>query len=378
MTRELVHITVGYPPNAYMDLLRKSSEWNGCQFVGLPRHWGSARFDMFAKETMVKAYLEAGEIDMDSVVLFTDAYDVLIVEHASAILEKFYASGADLIFAAEPNFFPDAPDGRLESRAQFELNESPWRYLNGGGWIGYAWAVKYLVDDISAWVASKNYDPSWEGNDQPFLQEFYLKNRTASPLRVMLDTGPDFFCCLISHVHEFALHHARVRTVRSGKPISVLHANGNKGNLDILPRYWDLCGGSRGVPRLHDLRVASMSGQLLGYDAERYKLVPSHVLDPELLVFLVKGDRHALALTSGGLMTLNPDGHIGRGATKVDIWEVLGARGGISSFHGNPLEAYCLEPDGAAVTLAPLPLQTLMSPAFDGLVELIARYESRL
>ena len=189
-----------------------------------------------------------------------------------SILEKFYASGADLIFAAEPNFFPDAPDGRLELRAQFDAIDSTWRYLNGGGWIGYGWAVKQLVDDISAWVASKNYDPSWEGNDQPFLQEYYLNNRGSTSCRIRLDTAPDFFCCLISHIDEFVVHHSRVRARRSGKPISVLHANGNKGNLELLPRYWDLCGGSRGIPRLHDLRVATMGGQMLGYNAENYKL----------------------------------------------------------------------------------------------------------
>lgn len=378
MSQELVHITVGYPSNAFMDLLKESSHWNGCRFVGLPKHWGSTPFSMFAKETMVKAYLETGDMDWDSVILFTDAYDVLIVEHASSILEKFYATGADLIFAAEPNFFPDAPDGRVASKAQFDAIDSPWRYLNGGGWIGYAWAVKQMVDDISAWVASKNYDPSWENNDQPFLQEFYLNNRASTSCRIMLDTGPDFFCCLISHIDEFVLHHARVRAQRSGKPISVLHANGNKGNLDILPRYWSLCGGKRGIARLHDLRVASLGGHLLGYNAEHQKLVPCHALDPELLVFLVKGDRHALALTSGGLMTLNPNGFIGRGAIKVDIWEVLGARGAITSYHGFPLETYCLEPDGQEVTIVPLPLQTLMSPAFDDLLELITRYEGGL
>ncbi len=141
MSHELVHITVGYPRTPFMDLLKESSEWNGCRFVGLPQHWGSARFVMFAKETIVKAYLETGDIDMDSVVLFTDAYDILIVEHASTILEKFYATGADLIFAAESNFFPTTPDGRESAKAQFDACESTWRYLNGGGWIGYAWAI---------------------------------------------------------------------------------------------------------------------------------------------------------------------------------------------------------------------------------------------
>jgi hypothetical protein len=334
---------------------------------------------MFAKETMVKAWLDTGDIDMDSVVLFTDAYDVLIVEHASSILEKFYATGADLIFAAEPNFFPTVPDGREAAKAQFDAVDSTWRYLNGGGWIGYAWAVKLMVDHISAWVASKSYDPSWDNNDQPFLQEYYLSHRASNSLRVMLDTGPDFFCCLYSHVEEFVLRNSRVRTRQSGKPMSVLHANGDKRNLNILPRYWTLCGGNRGIARLHDLRVATIGGQLLGYDPESLKLVPSHALDPAIAVFLVKGDRHALAMSPQfGLLTFNPGGLVGTGASRVDIWEVLSTREGVTTYHDSALQTYCAAEEGQDVTLTPLPLQALLAPSFDGLLGMIAQYESKL
>ena len=180
MSQELVHVTVGYPRNSFMDLLKESSHWNGCRFVGLPQHWGSARFSMFAKETMVKAWLETGDIDMDSVVLFTDAYDVLIVEHASAILEKFHATGADLIFAAEPNFFPTVPDGRDAAKAQFDAVDSTWRYLNGGGWIGYAWAVKFMVRSYQCLV------------DQEGLRSKLGKQRSTIPSGVLLKPSLSF------------------------------------------------------------------------------------------------------------------------------------------------------------------------------------------
>jgi len=333
---------------------------------------------MFAKEQMVKAWLDTGDIELDSVVLFTDAYDVLIVEHGSTILEKFHATGADLIFAAEPNFFPTVPDGRDAVKAQFDSCDSIWRYLNGGGWIGYAWAAKQMVDHISDWVASKNYDPSWHNNDQPFLQEYFLNNRDSKTCRVMLDTKPDFFCCLYSHIDEFVVHHSRVRIRKSGTPVSVLHANGVKGNLNILTRYWALCGGAAGVTRLHDLHVATIDGQPLAYDAERRKLVPSHTLDPALAVFLVKGDRHALAFTSEGLLTFNPGGSLGRGATKVDIWEVVSTRDGVTTYHDSALETYCLADAAQNVKLTPLSLHTLLAPSFDDLMALIMRYESRL
>jgi hypothetical protein len=195
----------------------------------------------------------------------------------------------------------------------------------------------------------------------------------------VLDSEPGFFCCLISHIEEFVVHNSRVRARQSGKPISILHANGDKRNLNILPRYWALCGGARGSARLHDLRAATIGGQLLGYDAERQKLVPSHALDPAIAVFLVKGDRHALAMSPQfGLLTFNPGGTLGTGATKVDIWEVVGTRGVVTTYHDTALETYCASEAGQDVTLAPLPLQALLAPSFDGLLGLIAQYESKL
>jgi hypothetical protein len=379
MSQELVHVTVGYPRTPFMELLEASSLWNGCRFAVVPRYWGSAPFNLFTRVQILKSYLETGDVDMDQVLLFTDAYDILLAEDGGTMLEKFYATGAHIVFSAEPNFWPTTPDGREASKAKFDEIESPWRYVNGGCWIGYAWAAKMMLDDICAAVANHDYDPSWGANDQPILQDWYLRNRHNAVLRLALDTGPDLFLCLISHADEFIVDRSRVRSRRTGKPVSVLHANGNKENINILSRYWKLCGGAAGVARLHDLRVATIGDQILGYHAETRKLVPSHPRDPNLVVFLVKGDRHALILSPAhGLLTPDPVGHLGTGAPKIDIWEVATVRETLTTYHGTTLEIYCTDTAGQPVTLAPLPLPALMTPSFDDLLTLIDQYEKRL
>jgi hypothetical protein len=379
MAQELVHITVGYPRTPMMDVLEASSLWNGCRFVALPRHWGSAGFSLVTKVEILKSYLETGDVDMDSVILFTDAYDVLLAEHGSVMLEKFYATGTHIVFSAEPNFWPTAPDGREASRARFDEYDSTWRYLNSGCWIGYAWAAKLMLDDVHNSLINKNFEPAWGLNDQPLIQEYFLNNRHSKTCRLGFDTGPDLFCCLISHTDEFVIDRSRVRAKRTGRPISVLHANGNKENINILGRYWKLCGGAEGVARLHDLRVAVMDDKVMAYNAETRKLVPSHPLDPNLVVFLVKGDRHAIALSPAhGLMTFNGAGGLGTGATKIDIWEKLSVREVVTSYHETTLDTYCADSEGKPVTLAPLPLPALMTSSFDDLVTWVAQYEKRL
>jgi hypothetical protein len=379
MSQELVHLTVGYPRTPFMDLLEASSVWNGCRFVALPKYWGSAGFALMTKVEILKSYLETGEVDMDSVIMFTDAYDVLVTESGGAILEKFYATGADLVFSAEPNFWPTTPDGREAAKAQFDEYDSLWRYLNSGCWIGYAWAAKLMLTDVSNTVATQNFDPSWGLNDQPIIQEYFLKYRHSNFPRLAFDTGPDLFCCLISHTDEFVISRSRVRARRSGKPVSLLHANGNKENINILSRYWKLCGGAQGVARLHDLRVVTMDGKVMAHDPETLKLVPSHPLDPNLVVFLVKGDRHALALSPArGMLTPNPNGIVTSGAKKIDIWEVLTMRETATTYHGTTLDMYCTGGEGKPVTLEPLPLPALMADTFDDLVAFVAQYESRL
>jgi hypothetical protein len=379
MAEELVHVTVGYPRGYLMDMLQRSSEWYGCRFVGLPKYFGGGPFNLLNKIFFVKSYIESGDVDMGAVVMFTDAYDVVIVEHASVILEKFHASGTDILFGAESFFYPATPDGREPVKAEFDRFDSKWRYLNSGGYIGYAWAVKKMVDDVSESYARKDHDPSWVANDQPFVQEFFVQNLHSTECRVGLDTGAEIFACLNQSGDDYIVAHSRVRHRTSGKATSVLHANGGKDFLSVMERYWMLTGGPQGRSRPHDLRVARADGHLLAFDPTKYKLVPSDPSDPSTVVFLVKGSRAVLALSAmHGFLTFNPHGGVEHGAPRINLWEMLTVRDTIRTFHGTTLAPYCAVPKDREILIEWPTLSFLSRPSFTDLLDLIEKWEYRI
>jgi hypothetical protein len=374
MFEELVHIAVGYPRNDMMDLLEASSQLNGCRFIGLPKHWHAGPFWMPDKVTLVKTYLDTGEIDLGSVVMSTDAYDVVIAEHASVILEKFRATGADILMGVEASFHP--AKGRDPVKAQFDVFESKWRYINGGGYIGYGWAVRQLADYVTRRLESKDYDYH-EPNDQALQQQFFLAHQNSRELRVRLDTGCDIFCCLNSSTDDFVVSRSRVRHHNEHNTVSVLHANGGKHNLDVLTRYWSLIGGATGG-RSHDLRLATVDGAVLAYHPMSRKLVASRPQDPCAVFFLVKGDRHAIAVTAEhGLLTFDRNGGIGRGATTINPHELLSLRETVMTCHGTTLDAYCAPSKSGDIAMAAPTLSLLRQPWFGTILELIEKYEAR-
>ena len=71
-------------------------------FLLFPRHWSAAKpFTLFEKFGILRNYLSTGEVSLNDIVLFTDAYDVMLSEHADVIVEKFLATGADIVFSGE-------------------------------------------------------------------------------------------------------------------------------------------------------------------------------------------------------------------------------------------------------------------------------------
>ena len=374
MPSGLVHITVGHPRRFLMDLLEENSRLMGCCFVPLPRHWSAAKpFTLFEKFGILRNYLSTGEVSLNDIVLFTDAYDVMLSEHADVIVEKFLATGADIVFSGESAFYPS--EGRDSIRRQFEISDSKWRYLNSGGYIGYGWAVKKLVDYCAQRLEAGDYELSTGPNDQPIVQEFFLAHRETESCLAFLDTMPEIFACLNTSLDDFVVARSRVRGRRSGRTVSVLHANAGKANLEVLTNYWSLVCGATGTPGQHDLRIATANGQVLGYNAEQKKLVPVGLLDPSVMLLVVKGNRHAIALTAAdGILTFTPQGTVHADSSVVNLWEILTVRQAVMSHHERPLESYCNVGDAEHVTCVPPTLFFLLSPSFEVLLDLMRQY----
>ena len=223
----VLHLTVGYPPTEEMALLEASSRRNGFVFHALPRFWNAAKLAKIQKLSVLYGLFESGSVRPDQVVLFTDAYDVLVLSRADIVEERFRASGVDLLFSAEVNFFPKE-DRDPRTQALFEGYRSKWRYLNSGCYVGYAWAVLAML----RFTASLQTDAS--RSDQLLTQEFFRHCVETDSMKVGLDTLPDLFASLNASYNDFSLQRIGVRGTALDQPVAVLHGNGDKDNLRIL------------------------------------------------------------------------------------------------------------------------------------------------
>lgn len=374
MSPQLVHVTIGYPPTPMMELLAASSRRSGCRFVVIPRHWWARSFVLLNKISLLRSYLDTGDVDLDGVILFTDAYDVLLTEHSGRIVDKFLATRADILFSAEANFFP--AEDRNAVKVQFDDCQSKYRYLNSGGYIGYGWAIKDMLDYCTHRLET-GVQGSLAVNDQPLVQDYYLERRSSTQCSVLMDTRPDIFCCLADAEEDFSITRSLIHHKSQGGTISVLHANGNKAKLDILRRYWAMVGGVSGGGADHDFRVATCNGSFLAYHPGLRKLVLAPIVNESTVVFLAKGNRRAIALSPlHGLLTFTPPGGVECDRKIVNVWELLGIRGAVTTHHRSSLGTYVqLENGPAEISLAPLPLHFLQNPAFDNILALAERFD---
>jgi hypothetical protein len=178
----------------------------------------------------------------DAVVLFADAFDSVLLPCRDTILGKFRAFEAPIVFSAEKGCWPDPhlkarypqPESRAMAPQDATLRrlrptpplETPFRYLNSGGYMGYAGAIRSVLAELEA--------PD-EDDDQRLFTHYFLEHRET----VGLDHESTIFQTL-HHVDPDDL------TVERGNPVRVrgrltptetcvLHGNGDgRGTLATL------------------------------------------------------------------------------------------------------------------------------------------------
>ncbi len=206
-------VTVASLPNKTLAQLVDSCEQNGITLeilgMGLPFHY------LADKLKHVWNYVKTCQ--KDDVVLFVDAYDVLLLASPSEILEKFYSLKAPFIVSAETRCYP-----LKEVASQYPPSPTAFKYINTGAFIGYAGYIKELFDELSPF----ELDGAEKNDDQAIMTLHYLKNRE----KYLLDTRCDLF------INSFLLTDQqltvddsakRVTFVETGKKPCVLHGNGH-------------------------------------------------------------------------------------------------------------------------------------------------------
>ena len=126
------------------------------------------------KVNLLKEELEKRKDDAESLVMFTDSYDVVIAAGKDAIIAQYESFSASVVFGAE-NFC--WPDRSLQS--QYPDLKEGMRFLNSGGFIGPASLIyKMLLDggDID------NLD-----DDQLFYTKIYLNSQLREKYNIILN-----------------------------------------------------------------------------------------------------------------------------------------------------------------------------------------------
>lgn len=149
---------------------------------------------------------------LEGLVLYTDSYDAIVTGTYVQLLERYHQLASPshpVIFAAEKNCYPSP-----YLRPYYPTSESPWRYLNAGGFIG---PVEYLQRMLTA-----NLD-FWL-NDQFEFSKFYLEGKSG----IVLDSVCRLFQTLAYSLDNISYHENGPHNLITNSYPLVLHANGRE------------------------------------------------------------------------------------------------------------------------------------------------------
>lgn len=122
-------------------------------------------------------------VKKDTIILFTDSYDVIFLTDINDIADRFKKTNKRLLFSAEPFCWPDHNLAK-----QYPDNGSSNAFLNSGGFIGYYAEVLEVLNTKE--IAN-------EEDDQLFYTKIYLNEE----YRNIFNMGLDHKCTIFQNLH---------------------------------------------------------------------------------------------------------------------------------------------------------------------------------
>uniref|UniRef100_A0A8D8WHN7 procollagen-lysine 5-dioxygenase n=1 Tax=Cacopsylla melanoneura TaxID=428564 RepID=A0A8D8WHN7_9HEMI len=224
---EFLVITVASNETDGYKRFMKSAEVNGLQVktLGLHQPWLGGNMQSPGggyKVNLLKEALNEMEIADDLIILFTDSYDVIIDGSTNEILERFNSFDAKIVFGAEKFCWPDT-----SLYNKYPEVGSGYRFLNSGGFIGYAKHIKSFIGKKSI----KNED-----DDQLFYALLFLDEALRNEFKVVLDTLAQLFQNLNGNVDEVKLNldseFVHLTNTKFNTHPIIIHGNG-RSKLDL-------------------------------------------------------------------------------------------------------------------------------------------------
>jgi hypothetical protein len=107
----------------------------------------------------------------NDIVCFVDGYDVFINSKNDEIIDKFLKYECDLLFGTELNCYPE--NESLKKKIDQIPCLTKYRYINSGGYMGYASSIRKLL----SWKSPEEIKKICEmGTDQLYFAEYFLEN----------------------------------------------------------------------------------------------------------------------------------------------------------------------------------------------------------
>ncbi len=159
------------------------------QFELIPLYFSETYRSHKMKDILLLTYIN--RVRKNEVILFTDAYDTVLLAGEKEILEKFSRFNSRLVFSAEANCWP-GPE--LAARYPESVQEYALKYLNSGGFIGETDFIKYLLEKYYHDLTLDHKRYPW--SNQHFWHQIYLKEETS----IRLDHHGELFLTLSADV----------------------------------------------------------------------------------------------------------------------------------------------------------------------------------
>jgi hypothetical protein len=144
-----LELAVLAPPSMVMALENTYRSWAS-------RFGHSPKFRFLRKYKAMRKYLKT--LPSDELLLFTDAYDTVMLAGEDEIIGKFRSLGSPIVFSAEKTCHPPGNADR------FPPSSTSLRFLNSGGYMGTAGALIDAYDRIEAsgYVKGRSDQLAWQ------------------------------------------------------------------------------------------------------------------------------------------------------------------------------------------------------------------------
>uniref|UniRef100_A0A1I8M2M7 procollagen-lysine 5-dioxygenase n=1 Tax=Musca domestica TaxID=7370 RepID=A0A1I8M2M7_MUSDO len=201
--------------------------------LGLDQEWKGGDMSSVGggfKVNLLREAVKPLKDEKDTLIMFTDSYDVVFTSRLTEIVKKFKETGARVLFSAEKFCWPDV---KLASKYP-TVEPKASRYLNSGAFIGYAPEIWQLLQ------------PSIENleDDQLYYTKSYLNEELREKLGMKLDVESHIFQNLNGAKDDVKLdvdldtNRGTLKNINFLTTPSVIHGNGpSKVELNAFANY---------------------------------------------------------------------------------------------------------------------------------------------